>query len=216
MNHNHSNIRHNNNTNHKKDWTGNSNAVFATLAPSNHTETERETNDYYATPSGIVKKLLDKEKFSHNVWECAVGGGHIAEVLKQEGYDVRCTDIIDRGYKGTEVSDFLSTKSDTSDTRRDIITNPPYSMATEFVKHALDISKEKTKIAMFLKIQFLETSKRFATLFQEHPPKKVYVCVNRVNCGKNGIFEKGSSAVCYCWFIWEKGFKGAPTLGWIE
>ena len=197
-----------------KDWTGNSKAVYSTLAASNHSETERVDNDYYATPPKAVEELLKREQFNHYVWECAVGGGHIADVLKQNGYDIRCSDIVDRGYTDTEVVDFLHTERDKNDFARDIITNPPYSMATEFVKHALNISMDITKVAMFLKIQFLETKKRY-DLFKEYPPKKIYVFVNRVNCGKNGVFGKESSAVCYCWFVWEKGYKGKPTVDWI-
>ena len=201
--------------NNTKDWTGNSKAVYSTLAASNHSETDRVDNDYYATPPKAVEELLKREQFNHYVWECAVGGGHIADVLKQNGYDVRCSDIVDRGYTDTEVADFLHTKRDKNDFARDIITNPPYSMATEFVKHALDISMDSTKVAMFLKIQFLETKKRYE-LFKEYPPKKIYVFVNRVNCGKNGVFGKESSAVCYCWFVWEKGYKGKPKVDWID
>lgn len=197
-----------------KDWTGNSKAVYSTLAASNHSETIRESNDYYATPPKAVEELLKREEFNHYVWECAVGGGHIANVLKQNGYDVRCSDIVDRGYTDTEVADFLHTKRDKNDFSRDIITNPPYSLATEFVNHALDISMDSTKVAMFLKIQFLETRKRYE-LFKKYPPKKIYVFVNRVNCGKNGIFTKESSAVCYCWFVWEKGYAGEPRIDWI-
>ena len=198
-----------------KDWTGNSKAVYSTLAASNHSETIRESNDYYATPPKAVEELLKREQFNHYVWECAVGGGHIADVLKEYGYKVKSSDIIDRGYSDTEIADFLFTERDKNDFSRDIITNPPYSMATEFVKHALDISMDATKVAMFLKIQFLESKKRYE-LFKEYPPKRVYVFVNRVNCGKNGVFGKESSAVCYCWFVWEKGFKGKPTIDWIE
>lgn len=198
-----------------KDWTGNSKAVYSTLAASNHSETERVDNDYYATPPKAVEELLKREQFNHYVWECAVGGGHIADVLKQNGYDVRCSDIVDRGYTDTEVVDFLHTERDKNDFARDIITNPPYSMATEFVKHALDISMDSTKVSMFLKIQFLETKKRYE-LFKEYPPKKIYVFVNRVNCGKNGVFGKESSAVCYCWFVWEKGYKGKLAVDWID
>ena len=29
------------------------------------------------------------------------------------------------------------------------------------------------------------------------------------------IDGKESSAVCYCWFVWEKGYKGKPTVDWI-
>ena len=199
---------------HIKDWTGNSKAVYSTLAASNHSDTDRENNDYYATPPKAVEELLKREKFNHYVWECAVGGGHIAEVLKANGYDVKCSDIIDRKYDNTEIADFLHTERDKNDFARDIITNPPYSMATEFVKHALDISMDGTKVAMFLKIQFLETKKRYE-LFKEYPPKKIYVFVNRVNCGKNGVFGKESSAVCYCWFVWEKGYQDKPIVDWI-
>ena len=198
-----------------KDWTGNSNSIYKTLGASNHTDKERETNDFYATEGRAAELLLEVEQFSPTVWENAVGAGDLAEIFVKNGYKVRASDIIDRGYSDTEIADFLLTERDKNDFSRDIITNPPYSMATEFVKHALDISMDSTKVAMFLKIQFLESKKRYE-LFKEYPPKRVYVFVNRVNCGKNGVFGKESSAVCYCWFVWEKGFKGKPTIDWIE
>lgn len=197
-----------------RDWIGNSQAVYSTLAASNHSQTDRENYDYYATPPKAVEELLSREKFSKYIWECASGGGHIAEVLKQKGYDVKCSDIIDRGYEDTEIADFLTTERNANDTARDIITNPSYKLSVEFVNHALEISDDGTKVAMFLKIQFLETKKRYE-LFKQYPPKKIYVFVNRVNCGKNGVFGKESSAVCYCWFVWEKGYKGKPTVDWI-
>ena len=52
-------------------------------------------------------------------------------------------------------------------------------------------------------------------LFGKHPPKTVYVSSARLECGKNGSFT-GSSAVAYCWIVWEKGFKGIPQLKWIN
>ena len=109
-----------------RDWTGNSQAVYSTLAASNHSQTDREDYDYYATPPKAVEELLSREQFSKYIWECASGGGHIAEVLKKNGYDVKCTDIIDRGYEDTEIADFLTTERNVNDTSRDIITNPPY------------------------------------------------------------------------------------------
>lgn len=44
--------------------TGNSKSVFATMGASNHSETERQKNDYYATEPLAVELLLAKEKFS--------------------------------------------------------------------------------------------------------------------------------------------------------
>lgn len=198
----------------KKDWTGNSKSIFSALAASNHSEANRAEKDYYATPPTAVEELLKRETFSDYIIEPAVGGGHIANVLKEHGYKVVGIDIIDRGYHETIVKDFLSVEKGELK-NADMITNPPYSQAAEFVEHAMNISNDGTKIAMFLKIQFLESKKRYE-LFKKYPPKNVYVFVSRVNCGKNGEFSEGTSAVCYAWFVWIKGFNGKPTIDWIN
>lgn len=197
-----------------KDWIGNKTSVFSTLAASSHSKDDRADDDYYCTPPQAVEELLKRESFCHYVLEPAVGGGSIAAVLVDHDHKVQSMDIVDRGYVGTEVRDFLTTTKDDLNFSPDIITNPPYALAKEFVEHALDISMDGVKVAMFLKIQFLESKKRYE-LFKKYPPKKIYVFVNRVNCGKNGVFGKESSAVCYAWFVWEKGYKGLPRVDWI-
>lgn len=58
-----------------KDWTGNSNSIYKTLGASNHTDKEREVNDFYATEPKAAELLLSLETFSKNIWECACGGG---------------------------------------------------------------------------------------------------------------------------------------------
>jgi hypothetical protein len=204
-----------------KDWTGNQNSIYKTLGASNHTDKERESNDYYATEPKALGLLLELETFHPYVWECACGEGHLSEVLKAHGYNVRSTDIIDRGYPDAECADFLTTTKDDikTDFPRDIITNPPYKYAKEFVEHALDISMDGTKVAMFLKVQFLEGKAR-RELFEKHPPKVIYVASSRLLCAKNGEFDKmrqgGGSAVAYAWFIWEKGFKGDTIVRWFN
>ena len=201
--------------NNTKDWTGNFNSVYKPIGASNHTTEDRESNDYYATDPEALEKLLRRERFNHYVWECACGGGHLSRVLKRNGYNVKSSDIINRGYESTEILDFLKvTKDDIKrEIPRDIISNPPYKYAKEFVEHALDISMDSVKIAMFLKVTFLEGQAR-AKLFKKYPPKTIYVFSKRVECAKNGVFL-GTSAVAYAWFIWEKGFTGAPVIKWI-
>ena len=196
-----------------KDWTGNSNTAWAILGASNHSDIERQNDDYYATHPIAMVKLLERESFSQKCWEPAVGGGHLAQILRDNGHDVRCTDIVDRGYEGTEILDFLDCTETMNN--RDIITNPPYKFAQEFVQKALDISVKGTKVAMFLKVQFLEGKSRYL-LFQENPPKHVYIFSSRVTCAMNGDFQKyNASALAYAWFVWEKGYKGETTLRWI-
>ncbi len=192
-----------------KDWNGNGNSIYKTLGASNHTENEREENDYYATNPETIKPLLEKEKLSINLWECACGEGHLSKELIKYGFNVRSTDLINRGY-GIPGVDFLKTNEIFNG---DILTNPPYKYAYEFVEHALSLINKGNKVIMFLKLTFLEGQQR-RKLFDTMQLKKVYVFSKRQQCAKNGIFE-GTSAVAYAWFVWEKGFYGFPQIEWI-
>lgn len=196
-----------------KDWTGNKKSIYVTLGASNHVEEEREKNDYYATQPLAVEKLLEIETFSTNIWECACGEGHISKVLENRGHIVKSTDLIDRGYGETGV-DFLK---QTNRFDGDIITNPPYKYAQDFIERALFLIPEKRKVAMFLKLQFLE-GKRRKSLFLSNPPRTVWVSSSRLACAKNGDFKKTglSGAVAYAWFVWEKGYNGPTHLKWFN
>ena len=200
----------------KKDWTGNSNSIYKTLGASNHTKEERQSEDFYATTPNAVELLLELEKFSPNIWECACGKGHMSIVLSNAGYTVKSTDLIDRGY-GTSSVNFLS--SEIKEWDGDIITNPPYKFGQEFVEKALTIIPEGKKVAMFLKLQFMEGKKR-KNLFLKHPPKTIHISSSRLMRAKNGEFERmeqgGGSAVAYAWYIWEKGYTGDTTIKWFN
>ena len=164
----------------QKDWTGNTNSIFATHGASNHVIANRADNDYYATEPKATELLLKEEQFTPIVWECAVGGGHIAEVLKSHGYKVFCSDIIDRGYPDTIVFDFLHNQIIENHMDMDIITNPPYKYSQEFVEKALQYISDKHKIAMFLKLTFLEGKKR-KKLFKNNPPHEyMYQAVDSI------------------------------------
>lgn len=92
----------------KKDWCGNTRSTWATLGASNHTERARAEHDYYATDPTAIEKLLSVETPSKQIWECAVGEGHLADALKARGYVVYASDVVDRGYPSTRVVDFLT------------------------------------------------------------------------------------------------------------
>tara|TARA_Y100000034_G_scaffold133620_1_gene199622 strand:- start:28 stop:657 length:630 start_codon:yes stop_codon:yes gene_type:complete len=193
-----------------KDWTGNTQSVMATLNASNHSNKDRAKNDYYATPKYAVEKLLEKESFT-NVWECACGGGHISEVLKKHQIHYLSSDLIDSGY-GLQEDFLLSNREHNGD----IITNPPFSKSTEFTFKAMHILKEKRKLALLLRIQFLESIKRHK-LFIQYPPKYIYVFVRNIRCARNGDFKNATgNASTYAWFVWEKGLSSEPIVRWIN
>lgn len=200
-----------------KDWTGNKKSTFVTLGANNHCDHEREIDDYYATDPKALEVFLDKIeedgiKLHNNIWECACGEGHLSKVLESRGYKVWSTDLVDRGY-GNGNTDFL--KSIPDSWCGDVLTNPPYKYAKEFVEKALEVTRIGAYIVMFLKIQFLEGQGR-RELFKKYPPKYVYVNSARQTCYINGdMSRKMSSPSCYCWFVWEKGFNGEPIIRWI-
>lgn len=181
----------------------------------------RTKDDYYATNPEAVKMLLDAHRFyGPDILEPCVGAGHIAKVITECNSSVNITaiDIVDRGYPNTVVTDFLKWKADKRyDT---IITNPPYSLASEFVYKCMDLLNDGGQLAMFLKIQFLEGIKR-KKLFDIYPPSYVYVFRKRMTVFNNGMEvnpETGkawATTLCNAWYVWRKGNKSEPVIRWL-
>jgi hypothetical protein len=183
-----------------------------------HTRIE---NDFYATPITATEALLKVESFHGRILEPACGQGHIIKALNDHGYyDVDGTDIVQRadifnlGIKGGV--DFLSTKYDYAYYDH-IITNPPFSLAQEFIDKSLKITTKK--VAMFCKIQLLEGISR-KRMFINSPLKTVYVFSHRVNPLRNGdpVDEHGkpwASTMCFAWFVWDKNYEDSPKIWWI-
>ena len=191
-------------------------SIAMMVGASAHSQTEREKTDYYATDPVAIEKLLgayvkrDKETLDPLIWEPACGEGHLAKALKEEGYRVLSTDLVDRGY-GDKL-DFLASKGEWCG---DILTNPPFKVAEKFVRHGYERLKKGKRLLIFQRIHFLESSGRHK-LFKELPPKFVYIHSSRVGTAMNGDFERfNAKAMAYAWYVWEKGYKGETTVRWI-
>ena len=187
-------------------------SVYTNLGASNHSLGIREENDFYATEPKAAELLLDVAPELNNIWECACGEGHLAKVFDNVGKLGKATDLIDRGYGATE--DFLLIKEPYHN--GDIVTNPPYKYAKEFVEKALELVDVGRYVCMFLKVLFLESRSR-KELFIKFPPKVIYVSSSRINCAKNGDFNTyTSSAIAYAWYVWQKGYTGDLVVKWIN
>lgn len=139
-------------------------------------------------------------------------GSYLRGAYEGGGYFVTSRDLIDRGYG--EVADFLAI--DNQEWNGDIVTNPPYAYAQEFVEKALSIIPEGKKVCMFLKLTFLEGKGR-KHLFRTQPPARVWVSCSRLLCAMNGKFnEISGSATAYAWFVWVKGWKGETVIKWFN
>ena len=186
-------------------------------------ERGRAEDDFYATNPKDVQSFLshyDYDSIQGLVLEPCIGAGHIAKELNKLGtVEIDGFDIKDRnsGFN-VRIEDFLT--ADVEQKYDFVITNPPYSLAENFIRKSMDCIKDKGKVIMFLKLQFLEGTGR-KELFDLYPPKYIYVCRKRAQPLRMGseIDPKtgkkwASSTICFAWFVWEKNFEGEPTIRW--
>ena len=196
-------------------------SVARMVGSSAHSVRGRQKDDFYATDPQALIDFLDTMKkddvreLSKDVWECACGDGALAKVLTDRGHTVLCSDLVDRGYPGTHIQNFLEIDSKKIYTG-DILTNPPYKFAKKFVNKALEKINKGSMAIFLLRIQFLESQDR-KKFFAETPPKYVYVHSSRIGIYKNNDKKTAGngSALCFCWFVFEKGFKGDTIVRWI-
>ena len=182
---------------------------------------ERVENDFYATPPESTHTLFDNYDFplNANYLEPCCGQGHISKVIEQRTHNQNTTiqnyDLVDYNYGISGIDATTHTYQNWNV----CITNPPFIVAESIISNLIQQSEKGNIICMFLKIQFLEGIKR-RHLFDTNPPKEVLVFSQRQSPYRNGnpLDEKGerwSSVMCFCWFIWEVGFTGKPTIKWI-
>lgn len=187
--------------------------------PTTKRQVDGADGEFYPTPTWATEALLAYEHFVGSIHEPACGDGAIAKVLIQKtGIPVYASDLYDRGYGQTGV-DFL----ENNDHFDNVITNPPYALAGEFVIHALE--RTSGKVAMFLRLAFLEGVERYEKIFSEMPPGRVYVFPNRVTLYPATIVDgetvfpekKGGGTTPYAWFIWDIQFdSGMTEVYWIN
>lgn len=157
----------------------------------------RKAADLYPTPPEVTVALMRFLKLprSTQIWEPACGQGDMVEALRGCGMLVYGTDI-------RSGQDFLDSwqPRNTIAACSWIITNPPFSLADEFIRHAAEIGKP---FAMLLKAQYWHAAKR-AQLFREIPPSYVLPLTWRPDFlfkERNG--KKGASPLMdVMWCVW--------------
>lgn len=183
-----------------------------------HSKDERQNEDFYSTDPQAVKDLIRMLheygiEIPYEIVETSVGAGHIAREFEKIGCHVTGYDIVDRGYPNTIVQDYLTV--DKLPDNCMIVENTPFKLTLEFVKHSLSLLCRGGVICTLQKIQFLEGQAR-KQFFEENPPEYVFVFSKRTNTYRNGDMEKyKSSAMCFCWFIFRKGYQGDTKVKWI-
>ena len=165
---------------------------------------ERKPRDFYATPEWVTETLLDHlPPIDGPIWEPACGDGKMVKVLEKY-HQVLGTDI----HSG---DDFLSSLLPAYP---NIITNPPYKLAEQFVRHALTMTRyDKGLVAMLLSNNW-DTAKTRRDLFTSEPFLMKLVLTKRIAwfVEDNGK-PKASPSENHAWYVWDhRRSTGQPFL----
>ena len=174
---------------------------------ANNTTGKRRKSDFYETPYSMTSHLLESEDFdkSPTVCEPACGAGAISNILQKDFNSVVAYDI---------EKDFLLEPGQYDY----IITNPPFSLAYEFVEKAKQVATKK--FAFLLPLSYLHGKKRYDGIYMDkkYGLKKVYVFTRYPMLGEplreDGKYNTGM--MVYAWYIFENHYEGAPTINWID
>ena len=178
--------------------------MTATLANGGNQERRRDL-DFYPTPPDVTLALVNFLNLrGRRIWEPACGDGAMCKVLAEAGNFVLASDIasVCHGHGGM---DFLAKDLRNSRLAGDsrsfdaIVTNPPFNISEQFIRHALT---QAPLVAMVLKSQYWHAAKR-RKLFADHPPAWVLALTWRPDFMAG---ERGGAPTMDCiWTVWQEG-----------
>jgi hypothetical protein len=176
-------------------------------APS---EWVRKPSDFYSTPADVTQALCDAIKRilpkGSLVWEPACGVGAMSWVLERNGYEVVSTDLRRTGY-GVGGCDFLQGDGIPFSRIDAVISNPPFSLAEEFIFEAMTLG-EPLVVAFLLKSSYWHAAGR-RPLFMKYEPSIIMPLTWRPAFLEE---ERGSSPLMdVCWNIWIKDEDFCPS-----
>lgn len=170
----------------------------------------RPDHDWYPTPPEATQALLKVESFEGSMLEPACGDGAISTLLLAAAHQVVSTDLVYRGFGETTSYDYTSEVYPY--TADNVITNPPFTLAEQFIR--LSLARTTKKVAVLCKLQFLEGAKR-KLMFESTPFKKVWVFSKRLTLTRNGEKMDNGGMIAFGWYVWDHAYKGEPTVGWL-
>ncbi len=186
---------------------------------------KRQPNDLYETPEWLTEALIPElaERFDDRftrpeghlitTLEPAAGNGAIVRVLERSGLigTVDAYDLVAAPNIGQW--DFLTAAPEPVYDL--IITNPPFSLAQQFIERSMLWRKnEKSVVAMLLRVNFLGSRKR-AKWLRAMPPG-VFVTPKRPQFSKNKHGKLGSDATEYAWFVWQEPFAYTSVVRFLN
>lgn len=188
-----------------------------------------EKYEHYETDLWAVERLFEVEPVGLNVVDPCTGTGILAEEAEKRGCIVDAFDIHNWGYKkGLYNFDYLTDKVLVPECVEGatVLMNPPFSLATDFVKRSLDLGAPK--VICFQRFSWYEAEKR-REFWDDNEPARIWLCGSRAVCWRHDLLknEKGErfdpvtnkklkgAPTAHAWFIWTQQKTEKPVVGRI-
>lgn len=180
---------------------------------------ERDEFDWYVEPRECSLALFRHENFFGKVWDPACGSGRIIEIAKYCGIEAVGSDIVTRSEYCEREIDFLGGVASYPDFLN-IVMNPPFKHAEEFVRKAIDIAPASGKIAAILPIVWLAGFSSKRNWLPLSPLRKVFPISPRPSMPPGAVIRAGerpgNGTKDFCWLVWEKGYSGKAEVEFLN
>jgi hypothetical protein len=177
---------------------------------------QRREGDFYQTPPSMTRQFLDEiPVLDFPVLEPAAGFGALSCVLAEQGGPIVAYDILPG--PGIDQGDFLE------ETRRfpEIITNPPFSLALEFILKCKEVAERR--FSLLMPIDYLHGLERFHRVYSARDDwclAHLHIYVRRAmmsgTAREDGKYETGM--ITWGWYTWIYMGDSAigPRVHWID
>jgi hypothetical protein len=170
----------------------------------------RSGADFYVEPAWVSERLFAVESFIGEVIDPCCGFGTVVEAARRARHCAEGWDIVDRGFSGTKVCDFLTT----SERIRYFVGNPPFNIARHFALHALALARHKVAIV------FPTARLNAARWLDQTPLARIWLLTPRPSMPPGEAIlrgeKPGGGKVDFCWLVFDVGYCGASMVRWLR
>jgi hypothetical protein len=179
---------------------------------STHAHADRGLDGYWTCPEA-VRALTVIERLPKSIADPCCGSGAILNVLEEAGHIVHGADLIDYGWRGTVIRDYLDEPVIMGDAG--IVTNPPFRLAEEFIRKAF--ADGCRYHAWLLRTNFLESAGRLM-LWRQYPPSRIWISSCRLPMMHRHGWDgpRASSNVSYMWAVFDTDSSDNCKLDWFD
>lgn len=179
---------------------------------------ERDPHDWYVEPNECSAALFSLEKFEGTVWDPACGLGRILNQARLAGLTAIGSDLVNRAMECVTTSDFL--RRSHTPVFDNIVMNPPFSLAEEFVREAIRIVPQGGKVAAILPLVWVSGFSSKRDWLPVSPLKTLFSISPRPSMPPGRVIQSGikpgNGTKDFAWLVWQKGYTGATSLKFMN